>query len=142
MWILAIFIGSLLAQPALGQGLPDCEPGGPYFGQVGELIQFDGTGSSSPGGQIVLYEWDFGDGGTAQGPTPQHVYGNAGSYTVRLRVTDNKGAFSNCLITAEIGPVAVEPLTWGLIKAHYRIARHRAPSEDRARRQEAAGRMF
>jgi PKD repeat protein len=87
---------------------------------VGELIQFDGTGSSSPGGQIVLYEWGFGDGATAQGPTPQHAYANAGSYTVTLRVTDNEGAFSNCLISAEIGPVSVEPSTWGLIKGRYR----------------------
>ena len=102
------------------------DPDGTYAGDVGELIQFDGTGSSAPGGWIVLYEWQFGDGATAQGPTPQHAYSNAGLYTVMLRVTDNNGVFSNCQTTAEIGPVPVEPSTWGQIKAYYTSAEARA----------------
>jgi hypothetical protein len=120
---IAILISLVVAQPALGQGPPECDPDGPYFGELGEVIQFDGTGSSAPGGWIVLYEWDFGDGATAQGPTPQHAYTNTGLYTVRLRATDNNGAFSSCLTQAEIGPVAVELSTWGQIKAHLRTDR-------------------
>jgi len=123
MYVLLILVGLAVgAHPALGQGPPECDPDGPYTGDVGELIQFDGTGSSAPGGWIVLYEWQFGDGATAHGPTPQHAYSNAGLYTVMLRVTDNNGAFSNCQTRAEIGPVPVEPSTWGQIKAYYSSA--------------------
>ncbi|MFB6176563.1 MAG: PKD domain-containing protein [Halobaculum sp.] len=57
----------------------------------GDSISFDGTGSSDPDGNIVSYEWDFGDGNTASGPTPSHTYSSAGSYTVTLTVTDDDG---------------------------------------------------
>jgi PKD repeat protein len=47
---------------------------------------------TDPDGQIVAYNWDFGDGQTSTSPAPSHVYQRAGSYTARLIVTDNAGA--------------------------------------------------
>ncbi|MDD2801160.1 MAG: PKD domain-containing protein [Methylococcales bacterium] len=41
--------------------------GGAYTGIVNVAITFDGTGSVDPGGEIVSYEWDFGDGSTGTG---------------------------------------------------------------------------
>jgi hypothetical protein len=58
---------------------------------TGQAVAFDGTRSSDPGGSIDNYSWDFGDGSTASGPNPSHSYPTAGSYTVRLNVTDNRG---------------------------------------------------
>jgi PKD repeat protein len=53
---------------------------------------FDGSASSDPDGTIVSHDWDFGDGTTATGPTPPaHTYAAAGTYSVRLTVTDNGG---------------------------------------------------
>jgi len=37
------------------------------------------------------YEWDFGDGNTSTGENPSHSYKTAGSYTVFLTVTDDRG---------------------------------------------------
>ena len=37
------------------------------------------------------YEWDFGDGNTSTGENPSHSYRTAGSYTVFLTVTDDRG---------------------------------------------------
>ena len=37
------------------------------------------------------YEWDFGDGETSTAEYPSHAYKSAGSYTVSLKVTDDKG---------------------------------------------------
>jgi len=37
------------------------------------------------------YEWDFGDGNTSTGQNPVHAYKAAGSYTVSLTVTDDRG---------------------------------------------------
>lgn len=47
--------------------------------------------SFDPDGRIVLYEWDLGDGRGAEGLEVAHLYDEAGSYQVRLRVTDDKG---------------------------------------------------
>ena len=54
-------------------------------------VHFDGTGSRDPDGSIAAYAWDFGDGGSGSGPSPVHVYKTAGSYRVRLTVTDDSG---------------------------------------------------
>ncbi|KPL15625.1 MAG: hypothetical protein AMJ93_16470 [Anaerolineae bacterium SM23_84] len=40
---------------------------------------------------MVLFEWDFGDGGTASSTlTPFHTYADNGVYTVTLTVTDDQ----------------------------------------------------
>jgi PKD repeat protein len=53
---------------------------------------FDASGSGDPDGTIAGYAWDFGDGTTGQGVSPQHAYTAAGSYPVKLTVTDDAGA--------------------------------------------------
>jgi chitodextrinase len=87
---------------------PICDAGGPYFGDEGMPLQFDGSGSSDPDGTIVAYDWDFGDGTTGTGVTPSHTYTLSGLYVVTLCVTDDDGAVSCCDTEAEIsGPVPV-----------------------------------
>jgi PKD repeat protein/subtilisin family serine protease len=53
---------------------------------------FDGTGSSDSDGNIVSYDWTFGDGSTGSGVTTSRTYAAGGTYTVNLTVTDNDGA--------------------------------------------------
>jgi len=45
--------------------------------------------------QLVRYQWNFGDGTTAQGRIVQHAYKKTGSFVVRLTVTDNTGGVSS-----------------------------------------------
>ncbi|WP_405059001.1 PKD domain-containing protein [Kribbella sp. NBC_01505] len=52
---------------------------------------FDGSASTDPDGSIASYAWDFGDSQTGTGATPSHTYATAGTYTVKLTVTDNAG---------------------------------------------------
>ena len=54
-----------------------------------ETITFDATGSSDPDGDIVSYDWDFGDGETGTGNITTHAYAAIGIYTVKLTVTDD-----------------------------------------------------
>jgi len=56
-----------------------------------EDISFDGSGSRDRDGAIVSYQWDFGDGGKAEGQKAKHLFKAPGTYEVRLRVTDNSG---------------------------------------------------
>jgi len=55
----------------------------------GENINFEGRvhGGFTP----YSYEWDFGDGETSTSAYPVHSYKSDGSYTVSLKVTDDKG---------------------------------------------------
>ena len=82
---------------------PTASPGGPYSGQPGSAIAFNGSSSKDSDGSIASYRWDWGDGtGAGSGATPLHTYANAGSYTVRLTVTDNVGATGSAATTASV----------------------------------------
>lgn len=63
---------------------------------------FDGTGSSDPDGTLTTFAWDFGDGATGTGGTPSHTYAAAGSYPVRLTVTDDGGATGSATKTVTV----------------------------------------
>jgi hypothetical protein len=91
---------------------------------AGEEIVFDGSYSYDDDGNIVSYEWDFGDeAASVAGPTlmgvndvapkvhdvnPSHVYYTVGTYNVTLLVKDDKGASNS--VQAEVKVTAV-PVT-------------------------------
>ncbi len=74
---------------------------------VEESINFDASGSYDPDGSIVSYSWDFGDGTTATGVTVSNAYIHAGSYTMTLTVTDNRGATNTASV---VKTVLAEPV--------------------------------
>lgn len=69
----------------------------------GDLITFNGIKSEDPDGTIVTYEWDFGDGMTAEGMIVDHTYDEAGQYIVTLKVTDDKGEYRKQQIQVDVG---------------------------------------
>ncbi|WP_349743613.1 M14 family zinc carboxypeptidase [Roseateles cavernae] len=50
---------------------------------------------SSDDGSITARSWELGDGSSASGTNPVKTYAAAGSYNVRLTVTDNEGLSAN-----------------------------------------------
>lgn len=58
----------------------------------GETVRFDATESVDPDGRIVQYNWDFGDGSSANGVTATHAYTGDGVFTVTLTVIDDRNA--------------------------------------------------
>lgn len=55
---------------------------------AGMKVQFDGSNSTN----ATSYDWDFGDGNTGTGPTPQHTYVVPSlNYLVRLTVKNSCG---------------------------------------------------
>jgi PKD repeat protein len=67
-----------------------------YSNSIGGIapirINFDGSGSYDQDGNIVSYDWNFGDGATGSGQTVRHTFYDPGVYTVRLTVTDDQGS--------------------------------------------------
>jgi hypothetical protein len=65
----------------------------PSISGPGDIIAFDASASYAPGGSIVSYTWDFGDGviATTSNPIITHSYPLDGNYTVQLTVTDDSG---------------------------------------------------
>jgi PKD repeat protein len=79
---------------------PTANPGGPYSGDTGAAIRFDGSGSGDPDGDALTYLWDFGDETTGTGATPTHDYAIAGVYEVSLVVND--GEFDSAAATTRV----------------------------------------
>ncbi len=61
-------------------------------------VTFNDT-STTNGGPIVAWRWDFGDGSSATSSTVSHSYATSGTYTVTLKVTDSCG-FSRTKVVA------------------------------------------
>lgn len=57
----------------------------------GLTVQFTDTSTDSDG-SIASRSWAFGDGSTSTAANPSKTYSTAGTYTVSLTVTDDKGA--------------------------------------------------
>jgi PKD repeat protein len=64
-------------------------------GIVPLLVNFDGRGSHDPDGEIISYDWYFGDGTIDSEDTISHTFSDTGVYTVTLTVTDDQGATSS-----------------------------------------------
>ena len=67
---------------------------------IGELVTFDGSGSSDPddGDFVDMYYFEWGDGGNSGWQTSSratHSYSSAGTFTASLRVRDSDSLESN-----------------------------------------------
>ncbi len=79
---------------------------------IGESIFFIGSNSTDPDGNIVSYQWEFGNGATSSSMDPEYAYASAGTYTVTLTVTDNAGsANSTDVMVTIVDPFVVNAPT-------------------------------
>jgi PKD repeat protein len=81
--------GTDTADVTVNNVAPVADAGGPYSGDEGSDITFDG--SSSTGQGDLTYEWDFGDGFQDLGAVFARSWSDNTSGTVTLRVTDEDG---------------------------------------------------
>jgi len=68
-------------------------------------VMFDGSASFDRDGEVISYEWDFGDGNDGEGMSVDHTYEEYGTYEITLTVTDNDDNEGNIVKTFELkGP--------------------------------------
>jgi hypothetical protein len=82
---------------------PNADAGGFYYGDVDQVIMFDARGSFDHEGEIISYEWDFGNGNHGSEKISPHIYDSQGVYPVILTVIDNDGNTGNDTTFAFIG---------------------------------------
>jgi PKD repeat protein len=74
-----------------------------YLVYVPEGADFDASPTRGPAplfvdftdqstGDIISWEWDFGDGSSSNQQNPSHTYTDPGTYTVSLTITDTEGS--------------------------------------------------
>lgn len=62
---------------------------------AGDTVMFSATSSYDTDGNIVSFEWDFGNGDTATDELVYYTFNNGGTFNVTLTVIDNAGAISS-----------------------------------------------
>ncbi len=82
---------SITPPPALAAGVP---------------ASFLGSASSDPypGGALVRWVWNWGDGTSGEGPDAVHAYAASGPYTITLTVTDAYGFSASQAIGVAVAP--------------------------------------
>jgi hypothetical protein len=79
---------------------PQAVPGGPYNGAAGAPINFAGS-ANDWGTDATTYDWDWDNNGTydATGQNISHTWPDIGSYTIGLRVIDERGGMGTATTT-------------------------------------------
>jgi len=67
------------------------------------LINFDASDSFDPDGEIVSFQWDFGDGSREFLQTVAHMYSVAGNFRAELTVTDDTGVTATASVLIQVG---------------------------------------
>lgn len=78
------------------------------FGNQTDFI----NSSSVVTGNIINYDWSFGDGNTSNLQSPSHTYSNTGSYNVTLTLTTDNGCVSAVTIPVNVFAVPVADFTF------------------------------
>jgi PKD repeat protein len=81
-------------------------PNGPV--ETGQPVAFTATGEDADG-DALTYAWDFGDGGSSTQREPLHTFTEAGTYEVKVTVSDGRGGTGSATlpVTVNVGSAHV-----------------------------------
>jgi PKD repeat protein len=111
---LALYDGTLspdtiAAHYEAGEGGPKASfTSAPVVASVGVPVHLNASGSSSPGGSLTDYAWDFDGGKTYStdgggSASESHTFSAPGTYTIDLRVKDSLGESATTSQTVTVG---------------------------------------
>ena len=78
----------------------------------GDIVTLDASQSYDVDGDLLKYEWDFGDSTFSNGITVNKSYNTPGLYSVKLKVTDNSGLECNYSYDTKILRVVDSPIAF------------------------------
>ena len=83
--------------------------GGPAGSLEGDVLSFNASATDAGVDDVLTYTWDWGDGTpTGSGATPDHAFGDEGTYVVELTVADGDGGSapdSMSVLVQNVAPV-------------------------------------
>jgi PKD repeat protein len=98
--------------PTLGPNPPDADfIGNPLTGPAPLTVQFTDQSTNNP----IAWAWDFGDGGSSREQNPVHVYVNANSNNVILKVSGDDACMDE-ITKGEYVTISLSPAKWVFIK--------------------------
>lgn len=83
-------------------------------------VNFNGSQSSDPNNDPLMYQWTFGDGGTSTEENPSHTYAAAGAYTAELVVSDGEHTSHATPIVIQVGQPPVVTIAAPVNNSTYR----------------------
>ncbi len=83
------YIGTVDYNPDSYNWPPVAKTNGPYQGMIGEEILFDASESIDAEKDIIIYQWDSGDGTNKTGLSCVHQYSTEGDCSLQLTVIDD-----------------------------------------------------
>ncbi|HRS58447.1 MAG TPA: PKD domain-containing protein, partial [Bacteroidia bacterium] len=75
----------------------------------GQYVSFNNTSTISSG--TMSYYWTFGDGNTSTSTSPSYLYASAGTYSVSLKATSDKGCVSTYNSSVTVYPMPTVSFT-------------------------------
>lgn len=85
---------------------PNVDPTAAFESTVtGLSLVADADDSVDSDGSVVDYAWTFGDGSTGTGKVAEHRYEAAGTYTVTLTISDNRGGTDEVSHEVTVAPI-------------------------------------
>jgi len=89
---------------------PKADAGELYHINVGQEIEFNGSRSFDPEGDIFTYNWNFGDGTRSEDISPIHIYSQKGIYIVELTLKDanNNTYKDHTLVGVDESPITID----------------------------------
>jgi len=94
-------VGAQSSQPA---PTPNAAPAADFSFTCSDLTCDFTDGSTDGDGNVTDWSWNFGDNGTSTTRNPSRTYASAGTYTVTLAVTDNKGGIDQHSVPVTVPP--------------------------------------
>lgn len=99
------------ALPSSSGGVDNTPPSASFtFDCLNLACSFDASTSADTDGNIISYNWDFGDGGNGSNLITTHNYASNGSYEVILIIRDNAGAISSSSIMVSASSSNIPPV--------------------------------
>lgn len=84
----------------------------------GTPVRFEVRDAADRDGEIVGFEWDFGDGAFGAGSPGEHVFTRAGTFAVTLTVVDDRGGEGRYTESITVEPAIVTPTPGVTVGAH------------------------